>query len=124
MTDLKLYHTQDGAEINVVNGLAEMDNGLGTAFYLSLVGVEYWGNAIEQDTRSHFRGRTQALLKSLPITTANLARIQSAVKLDLAWASDEIIAVSVNIPRRNYVGVVVNTEVQSYEYLLPWEQTQ
>ena len=129
MTDLKLHHTLDGAEINVVNGLAEMDDGLGTAFYLSLVGgnedgTEFWGNAIEQDTRSRLFGRTQQLLQALPVTTSNLVKIQNAVKQDLAWAADEIISVSVNIPQRNYVNIVVNTEVQSYDYLLPWEQTQ
>ena len=128
MTDLLLYQTLNGAEINVENGLAEMDNGLGTAFYLSLVGgnqdgSEYWGNAIEKNSASRLYGRTQQLLTALPVTTANILRIQAAVKEDLSWSA-EVIRVSVGIPRRNYVNIMVDTEVKTYEYILPWEQTQ
>jgi len=125
MTDLKLYHTQDGAEINEVNGFAELDEGLGTAFYLSLVGgnedgSEYWGNTIEDDPASRLYGRTYQLLQNIAATPANLVRVQKAVELDLAWFTDPI-TVSVYIPKRNYCGIIINTEVESIEYLLPWE---
>jgi len=123
--DVKLYNTFDGATINLVNGLVEMDTGLGTAFYLSLFGgnndgTEYWGNRIESDPNKRLKSETQKALAALPVTTGNLIKIQRAVESDLSWF-DGVIYVSVGIPARGQANVVINTQTESFEYLLPWE---
>jgi Phage protein GP46. len=96
-----LAHQPDGGEIQINNGLIRRDLGFSTAVYLSLYGgnvdddgspaaqsKQWWGNLLEEGASFQYRSQTQALLRTLPATTANLSRIQEAAQQDLAWLLD------------------------------------
>jgi phage gp46-like protein len=98
MTDVYLFSTPDGGEIDANNGRLTMSDGLDTAVYLSLFGgneddsgsdgdarKQWWGNLSETDPPRQYRSETQHLLKSLPLIPASLRRIEDAAKRDLAW---------------------------------------
>ncbi len=127
--DVRLVHTADGGEITAVRGVVDMSGGLPEAVYLSLFGgnsdddgrpgngLSWWGNLVDDDTKTHYRSRTQHLLQALPATTGNLARVNDAVKLDLSWL-DNTPVVRVSMPGRNQVKIEVDIDVNdSAEYL-------
>jgi hypothetical protein len=102
-----LCQTNDGGEIESINGLLTMSSGLDTSAYLSLFGGnedddgsdstvnQYWGNLLEEEPSRQYRSETQFLLKSIPATTSNLGRIQDAVTRDLQWYIDDNISTEV-----------------------------
>ena len=98
MTDVRLYQTPDGGEINYENGRLELSDTPESAVYLSLFGgnaedsaseaddrKQWWGNRVEEDSTRHLRSRTQNLVRGLPSNSANLRRLDDAVQADLAW---------------------------------------
>lgn len=102
--DVALKQTPDGGDFNVENGIVEMCPGLEVAAYISLFGgnieddgslnnpKQYWGNVIENEPVKQLRSRTQFLVKSLPLTSANLRRVEEAARNDLQWFLDGRIA--------------------------------
>lgn len=143
IADVKLFHTADGGEIEILNGVVTMSAGLETAAYLSLFGgneqdsglsgddrLQWWGNLGETDQARIYRSRTQNLLRSIPAIPANLLRIEDVVNADLAWMLDEIadsIEVSTAIPGFNRVNITVTIVVGDarYEFVFSqrWSQT-
>lgn len=121
MTDVLLEHTDDGGEVEIAGGRVTVDDGPATAAYLSLFGgneadagtsatasSQWWGNLLETDQKRRLRSETQHLLRALPATTGNLARIATAVDRDLAWMVDELgaaIDVEVTMPSLNRVSI-------------------
>lgn len=107
--DVKLFQTNDGGDIIIENGIAEMSGGLETSAYLSLFGgnedddgregnpYTWWGNIEELVEEKKYRSETGYLLQSLPITTDNLRRIEDAASRDLAWFVESKIASSVTV---------------------------
>jgi phage gp46-like protein len=99
MTDVLLFQTDDGGEIEIVNGRVTLTpSGIETAAYLSLFGgnendrgipaddsLQWWGNADELDAHRKIRSETQALLRALPLTPATARRVEGAASRDLAW---------------------------------------
>jgi phage gp46-like protein len=96
--DVDLFNTADGGDIAYENGLAVMSDGLESATYLSLFGgnerdsgteaddpLQWWGNLGEQDEAKKYRSQTQYLLRALPAISANLRRLEEAIRQDLAW---------------------------------------
>lgn len=138
MTDINLYQTPDGGEINSVNGDLEQSGGLATSVYLLLFGgnsddpgesdltKSWWGNAGESDLNKVYRSRTQYLLSSLPINSANLNRIRNAVEQDLVPLTSDgtlvITGIGVGIPGLNQVHIRIDTETESLEYIEAWER--
>lgn len=132
--DVLLFQTTDDGDINVTSGLVEMSAGLRTAAYLSLFGgneqdaggsdksQQWWGNVVEPDPARHHRSETQHLLQALPVTTANLRRIEDAIKRDLAWmvtfgaASSIDVATSIPSPNRIQIVIKVNAEGEESEF--------
>lgn len=128
-SDVRLFHTKDGGEIEIVRGLVTMADGLETAVYLSLFGgnerdrglaaddrLQWWGNLDEPDESRKCRSETQALLRSLPATAANLRRIDDAVTRDLDWLKSEIassVETTVTMPAANAIAVDVAILVKS-----------
>ena len=124
--DVLLFQTVDDGNINVENGITEMSSGLETAAYLSMFGGNedddgsdgnkdnWWGNIDEVDPVNQYRSETQNLLQSIPATSGNLLRIQSAVERDLAWFIEVGVAVSVaaivTIPALNRVRITINID--------------
>jgi phage gp46-like protein len=141
MTDVLLLPTPDGGEIEYVNGLATMTDGLMNAAYLSLFGGnqedpgqegdvsrEWCLNKGEPLAERKMRSRTQHLLRSLPLTSANLGRVKDAAEADLKWMADTKLATSISayptIPALNTitiaVNVVVDDKVFSFEFTEAW----
>jgi phage gp46-like protein len=98
LSDVLLFETPDGGDIEVVNGAFTMDDGLSTAAFLSLFGgneqdsgsdgdkpKEWWANKEEPDETKRYRSELQYLLNTLPLVPANLKRFQDAATRDLAW---------------------------------------
>lgn len=123
--DVRLFHTDDGGEIEVVEGLVSMGGGLETAVYLSLLGgneqdstrdgdpANWWGNLTEQPERQ-YRSQFQYLLARLPAIPASLRRLEDAALRDLAWmepagAADSVSA-SASIPGLNRVRMTIDIE--------------
>lgn len=122
--DVRLFQTTDDGEINVVDGIVEMEAGLETATYLSLFGgneedsgldgdnQSWWGNTYETLPERQYRSETQHLLRSLPITTGSLERVKKLVENDLQWMRDTDLAnsveVEITIPRLNTVGIAID----------------
>lgn len=127
MTDVRLHHTRDGGEVEIVNGRATTDDGPATAVYLSLFGgneedagtaatdrVQWWGNLTEDEPARHLRSETQHLLRALPATAANLRRVEDAASGDLAWMVDELgatVEVAARIPAVNHIEFSVDVEL-------------
>lgn len=100
--DVLLYDTDDGGDIDIINGLVMPDRGFGTAMYLSIMGGNiddggkvdnaktWWGNRIN-GTKEHEKivSRFQSIIKTLPLTTKNLAAAEDAIMEDLDWMKRE-----------------------------------
>lgn len=134
--DVLLYQTDDDGEIIISGGLVEMSGGLQTAAYLSLFGGNenddglagnaetWWGNALENEKSLKFISETQYLLEALPITSANLLRVEDAAKRDLAWFKDTgvatVIRVSASILGLNMLKLTIDIDQQRYEFVENW----
>lgn len=129
--DVLLFQTNDDGEISVVNGVVQMTGSFETAGYLSLFGGNedddgsagnpqtWWGNLGVVDGAEKYVSETQNLLQAIPATSANLLRIEEAVKRDLQWFLDRSIAssvtVAVSIPALNRIKIVVRIEAVGEE---------
>ncbi|MCP4209815.1 MAG: hypothetical protein GY767_22630 [Shimia sp.] len=119
--DVVLFQTDDGGEITITGGVVTMDGGLRTAAYLSLFGGNgWWGNTTEVEPEKRYECETEALLKSLPLTSGNLIRVEDAVARDLAWLSQSV-AVSASIPALNrlQIDVTINGN-EKFEFIANW----
>lgn len=138
--DVLMFHTADGGEIEILNGVVTMSAGLETAAYLSLFGgneqdsglagddrKQWWGNLGETEQDRQYRSRTQNLLRSIPAIPANLLRIEDAANADLAWLLEDVadsIEVTATMPGFNRVSIAATIVVgnQRYAFLFgaPW----
>lgn len=140
MSDVHLFHTDDGGEMRFINGRVELDHGAATAAYISLFGgneddagtaaterQQWWGNLLDTDRARHVRSETQHLLRSLPAISANLPRIEDAVRRDLAWMEEAIgadVDASASIPALNRIQMDTTIEIDGAKTELqivePW----
>jgi phage gp46-like protein len=110
MSDVMITITADGGDIEILNGAVTMTDSLQTAVGILLFGgnveddgtrateaKQWWGNVIERDQNKRIRSRTQAMIRSLPLTSSALSRIDDAAAADLAVLSDEGIASSIAV---------------------------
>jgi phage gp46-like protein len=134
--DVLLYQTTDDGNINVEGGLVELSGGLQTAAYLSLFGGNenddgiagnpetWWGNTLENESAHRYISETQHLIKSLPITSANLLRVEDAAKRDLAWFKDRGVAteirVSASILGLNMIKLTIDIDQERLEFTENW----
>lgn len=139
--DVLIFQSSEDGEINVVDGVVEMNGGLRSAVYLSLFGgneqddglassrSQYWGNALETDKDFCYRSETQSLLKSLPATSNNLKRLDSAILRDIDWLISGKYATEItnkiSLPAVNKVDIVVyitltSGGVEKYEFSENW----
>lgn len=139
--DVLSYQTDDGGEINVVNGIMEMSGGLETSAYLSLFGGNedddgqqnspfmWWGSMDETDTTKQYRSETQHLLQSLAMSSANLKRVENAVRRDLDWMIEvgaaSAVTAAASIPALNKlkidIEIIADGQSISLTYLANWE---
>lgn len=137
MSDVLLFQTQDDGDIEVEGGTVTLSGGLETAAYLSLFGGnpsggEYWGNGLDNAPARKLVSETQRLLRTAPLTTGNLARVNEAAKRDLQWMVDAGAASSVevvaSIPALDTVGLAVTISAQGeeskFEFAENWRQSR
>lgn len=125
MTDVCIFNTSDGGDIS----LDADDSGLASAFYLSMFGgnPNWWGNIGEE---IKYIGRTEEVLKGLPATSSNLARLREAVLEDAQFLIDcgaaESISVTVSIPSRGIAKITAvissGKNIQTVEFLENWQR--
>lgn len=135
LVDVLLFNTEDGGEIEFLNGVVTMSDGLTTAAFLSLFGgneqdsglqstdaKQWWGNIGETLPERRYRSETQFLLNTLPAIPANLLLIQDAIGRDLAWMQDTGLASDlsalVTMPGLNRVKAELNIEIGDQRYEL------
>lgn len=140
MTDVRLRQENDGGEITIESGLTEMSDGLETSVFLSLFGgnnddsglqgddpKQWWANWNENEPAKQYRSQTQNLLRSLPLNTASLQRIEDAVYSDLSWMTESIatrIEVVATIPALNRVRIQLLVEVDGNVFPLSFVFTK
>lgn len=139
--DVFSFQTDDGGDVIIENGTTQLTAGLETTVYLSMFGgneqdpggqdkkFTWWGNLSETDVSRQYRSETQYLLKSLPVTSGNLKRIENAALRDLSWmlsggvASD--LSVYASIPARNRVTITAVIEARGerseFTFAANWE---
>lgn len=137
---VRIYQTVDDGEINVVDGSVEMDGGLESTVYLSILGgneeddgrpdnsLEWWGNEGEPPERQ-YRSETQYLLRSIPATSGNLKRIEDAVLRDTAGLISARIVSSVSVSASlvavNRVAILIKViadgEEREFEFIENWK---
>jgi len=144
MSDVRLFNTSDGGEVEFVAGQPAMDEGLETAVYLSLFGgneedsglpvddkKQWWGNLEEPDASKRYRSEVQNLIAALPAITGNLKRIEDAALRDVAWLVESGVAesatCSAGIPAINWIQMrlelVINGRVFPVEFSKPWSKS-
>lgn len=95
MTDIYLYQGENGAEIEVVDGVLQTTNGLESLVTLILTGgndsddgspatahLQWWGNDGE-DPAKQYRSEFQALLNGAPLNSGRLDVLRTAAQNDL-----------------------------------------
>lgn len=125
----------DGGDVEFVDGEPLRSGGLAGAVYISLTGgnqaddgtpgskLAWWGNLLESDENRHIRGRTGTLIAGLPMSSANLLRIETAANDDLAWmlsagvATEITVAASIEAARRLVIAVTVVSDDKSETFL-------
>lgn len=95
MTDVLICQTNDDGEIFIEGGIVELTDDFRSAAYLCLFGgnenddgrddnpLTWWANLNEVDPANQYRSETEFLLRTLPVTTSNLLRLEDAAKRDL-----------------------------------------
>lgn len=139
MTDVRLYQSSDGGEIDFdENGNPVLAVGLETAAYLSLFGgnlldsgieaddpFQWWGNYDETQQDRRYRSETQALVQGLPNVPGNLLRIQDAMSRDLQWFVSSSLAtdlqVGASVPGHNRLDLTVDLTIdgETFEFTFP-----
>jgi phage gp46-like protein len=139
ISDVRLFHTPDGGDIAFENGLAVLSDGLDSAAYLSLFGgneddaglpadvsKQWWGNFSESNTSRRYRSETQYALATLPPTTGNLRRIESAATNDLAWFIADGFAESVtpmgSMPALNHIRLDVVFVIDGQSFVVSFDR--
>lgn len=133
MSDVRLFQTNDGGEIEVTNGSVQMCDGLEVAAYLSLFGgneddsglqgddrKQWWGNLGETEPSKRYRSELQNLVRSLPLVPANLRRIEDAAVRDLSWLTADGTATAItaeaSMPAINTVRLQVSIDIDGRVY--------
>lgn len=143
MSDVHIFQTIDDGEITVEDGIVQMSGGLSSAAFLALFGGnsedgqrdkdpnQWWGNQIEDDSDFKYRSATQHILRSLPMTSPNIRKLEIAAENDLAFFINSGIAtdvsVTVTVQSANKVNIkceiLAESEEQVFEYLTNWGNT-
>lgn len=133
MTDVRIYQSDEGGAIDVVNGDCVLStDGLESAAYLSLFGgneddsgiqgddsKQWWANFAEPDPERIYRSETAFLLRSIPLVPSNLRRLEDAATRDLGWLEDSIadaVIVEATMPGLNAVKLAVTIEIKSVAF--------
>lgn len=128
--DIKLIDTEDGVDIELVNGVIGMTAGFESAVYLSLFGCESetWMNEFFNESEK-LECKGYNFIKTNPITVQNLRLAESYFASDLDWFKKNLIADKVNVSiileDRNRIKIQIdimknNETLYSNEYAVNW----
>ena len=92
--DLRLIPSIDGARVDFSGGQPLMDQGLETAVYISLFGVDYWGNALEEPG-IQLQSRIPEIVARSTVSNRARLEIEQAATDSLAWMLTEGVAAGV-----------------------------
>lgn len=131
--DVLLYHgSEDSGEINESGGIIQMTTFFETMAYLALFGGneeddgsaateknQWWGNEGEPEEQQ-YRGRFQAMLTGVPLTSASIVELESAAKEDMEGAFlpnyANSIDVDASIVAPDTVSLVIDIEALTGEH--------
>lgn len=143
-TDVWMFHTADGGEIEFTAGQVKLSDGLETSAYLSVMGGNvddaglddddpemWWANFEEPVIERRQRSRTQHALIALPCIPTNLPLVEEAAKADLAWmvsALQATVAVTATLPALNtiniHVEITIGNTTYPFDFKSPWGTTE
>lgn len=112
--DLGLFNNLTHGEIFVENGEPKMEQGLGTAVFISLFSGPlnvFWGNQLSNDDDEHYGGEFEELAESLDANPQNALLMQEAIKNDLQWMINKGIATTIEVSSSIEGGDTVNFEL-------------
>ena len=98
--DLGLFNNRTHGEIVSENGEPRMEQGLGTAVFISLFSGKtdtFWGNELSNDDDEHYGGEFEVLAESLDATVENALEMQEAILNDLQWMKNKGIATIIEV---------------------------
>lgn len=98
--DLALFNNRTNGEIFSKNGEPKMEQGLGTAVFISLFSGPtgaFWGNELSNDNDEHYGGEFEKLAESLDATVENALEMQEAILNDLQWMKNKAIAIKIEV---------------------------
>lgn len=138
MTDVLMFHGQDGGNIELVSGVATVDNGVRTSIYLSLFGGnedddgttssdsnQWWGNRLESDDTRKLRGEFKAVCRSVPLTSGTLVLFEEAAARDVTWLKTsghvDAIAVEMRITGHRRIALDVHVLMDAVKYSAEFE---
>lgn len=122
MADVYLYQSENDGEINIENGMIELQESPSSAAYISLFGGnmngrDWWGDA-------DMVSATQAFIDTYAPSSGNLRKLEEAVKSDLAWMTRSpygwTVAASASMETVNRVNIVVTINGTVYQYSQEW----
>jgi len=132
MSDVRLYQTPDGGEVDWKNGEPLTADGLESAAYLSLFGgnqedsgltdgepKQWWANVEISVPEQRMRSQLQSVLRGMPATPFNLNRAEDAAASDLAWMVKELeakVTVEASIPAHEWLALHVEIEIGTTKY--------
>jgi len=138
MTDVLLSQTVNDGDISIIDGLVEMTDDFRTGVYLALFGgneiddgrdnnpLSWWGNLNETNPINKYVSETEFLLKSLPVYSINLFRLEDAALRDLEVfkkinAATEI-TVNIRITGVNTLHYTINFDGgETVEFIQNWK---
>ena len=122
--DVLLFQSTDDGEINEVDGVTEMTQGLETMYYLILCGgnlrdlntpetkaLEWLGNE-DEPQENQLRGRFQSMLDGMPITSGTLSELRDVAIEDLTNGfKDMITKIDVSVIASSISSVIIDTNL-------------
>lgn len=140
MTDVRLFQTVDGGNINFQNGNPDMAAvEVETAAYLSMFGgnhgdngtdatksKQYWGNLTETEPSRQYRGETaERILGSTNLAT-DVLDIEEHARRDLRWFLDtglaDSVEVSAFVPTYNTIDISSDITIGDTVYSFTFSQ--
>lgn len=132
MSDVRIYQTPDGGEIDWKNGEPITADGLESSVFLSCFGGnqedsgltdgepnQWWANVEISDPAQRMRSQLQSVLRGMPAVPYNLNRAEDAAMADLAWMTPELdakVSVSASIPELDQLGLHVEIQIGTNKY--------
>ena len=98
--DLALFNNRTHGEIFAENGQPRMEKGLLTAVFISLFSGAsglWWANLLENDEDAQYGGEFEPLAEALDATAQNALLLEEAMKNDLEWMKNKLIASSIEV---------------------------